>query len=313
MYESNLTVLDKVLSSGEIYWPQEAQQAVSGPEEGRRANHGIWNSTIAQFEQIRLWDGQVPNWDDAVEQPVPSLIFLPCRSETPRGTVIVAHGGAFVMRAGHEGFVTARRFLEFGLNVAVLTYRLVPYTRWDALADMQQAIRVLRSLRGQLHITDKVAVMGFSAGGMLSGNAATHFDPGDPDAVCPVARQSSRPDAAVLCYGAFAGSSYPGRVLADDPFTDPNRMERVYFATEKNITVDTPPFFIWQTISDDPRHGLALAKELTDCGVPFELHLFPDGHHGVGLGDGNNDSGERFPHLAHWSMLAGEWLAMQGL
>jgi len=311
-YENNLQILAKVIDSGEIYWPREAQQAISGPEEGRKVNHGIWNRTIAQFEQIPLWN-DVPNWNDEVDQPEPNLIFLPAQTETPRGTVIVAHGGAFVMRAGHEGFVTARRFLEFGFNVAVLTYRLAPYTRMDALADMSRAIRVLRAMKDELHITDKIAVMGFSAGGMLSGNAATHYDGGDPDADCPIERQSSRPDAAVLCYGAFAGSSYPGQMLAFDPFTDANRAERVYLATEKNITVDTPPFFIWQTISDDPRHGIALAKELTDCGVPFELHMFPDGHHGVGLGDGNNDGGECFPHLAHWSMLAGEWLAMQGL
>lgn len=311
-YEKNLTTLEKIISSGEIYWPREAQRAVSGPEEGRKANHGIWNNAIAQFDQIPLWE-TVPNWNEEIDQPAPNLIFLPCGSEEPRGTVIVAHGGAFVMRAGHEGFVTARRFLEFGFNVAVLTYRLVPYTRMDALADMQQAIRVLRAMKDELHITDKVAVMGFSAGGMLSGNAATHYDLGDPNAACPVAQQSSRPDAAVICYGAFAGSSYPEKMLTFDPFKDEKREERVYLATEKNITVDTPPFFIWQTISDDPRHGIALAKELTDYGVPFELHMFPDGHHGVGLADGNNDGGANFPHLAHWSMLAGEWLSMQGL
>ena len=121
----------------------------------------------------------------------------PC--EQLRGTVIVSHGGGFVMRAGHEGFHTARRFLDLGFNVAVLTYRLAPYTRMDALADIQRAVRLLRANREHLHISDRIALLGYSAGGMLSANGATHYDAGNPQADDPVERQSCRPDAAVLC------------------------------------------------------------------------------------------------------------------
>lgn len=310
-YRINLDILRQILEDGSIIWSAEEQAKVSG-EAAVKANHGIWNQAIAKFAQIPLWEGQVPGWKENVDQPKPNLIFFPAKSETPRGTVIISHGGAFVMRAGHEGFHTARRFLEFGMNVAVLTYRLMPYTRYDALADIQRAVRVLRTKKEELGITGKIAVMGFSAGGMLSANCATHYDAGDASNEDVIERQSCRPDAAVLCYGAFAGSSHPGKIF-EDPFDPEKRSDRVYFAAEKNITLDTPPFFIWQTISDDPRHGIAFAKELSDYGVPFELHFFPDGHHGVGLADGNNDSGERFPHLEHWSELAGEWLAMQGI
>lgn len=309
-YLTNLAVLDRVLASGEIIWTDEEQKNTPR-EQLREVNHGIWNRTIAQFDQLPLWEGEVPGWREDGDQPRPSLIFFPAAGEQLRGTVIVSHGGGFVMRAGHEGFHTARRFLDLGFNVAVLTYRLAPYTRMDALADIQRAVRLLRANRERLHISDRIALLGYSAGGMLSANGATHYDAGNPQADDPVERQSCRPDAAVLCYGAFAMASFPGRMF-ENPFGD-GRAERVYLAAEKNITTDTPPFFIWQTISDDPRHGLAFAKELSDYGVPFELHIFPDGKHGVGLADGNNDCCECFPHLAHWSALAGEWLTMQGL
>lgn len=55
-----------------------------------------------------------------------------------------------------------------------------------------------------------------------------------------------------------------------------------------------------------------LAKELTDAGIPFELHCFQDGVHGLGLADGNNDQNVRIPHLMHWSELCSEWLESQG-
>ena len=58
---------------------------------------------------------------------------------------------------------------------------------------------------------------------------------------------------------------------------------------------------------------MKLAWELTDHGVPFELHCFPEGVHGLALADGNNDLEMKLPHLMHWSELCAEWLAQQGL
>lgn len=104
-------------------------------------------------------------------------------------------------------------FARAGFNAAILTYRLKPYSRRDAMHDMQRAIRLLRARRDELGITDKIAVMGFSAGGMLSGNCATHYDAGDTAASDPVERFSCRPDAAVLGYGAFCDGGFPRRHL----------------------------------------------------------------------------------------------------
>jgi acetyl esterase/lipase len=161
--------------------------------------------------------------------------------------------------------------------------------------------------------------MGFSAGGMLSANCATHFDRGDPGAADPVERHSCRPDAAVLGYGAFAFAGLPGGFFAD-PFADvthnpfvASKAELIYFAPEVNITPETPPFFIWQTNSDDPRHSFTLGQALTAVGIPFEMHLFPEGVHGLALADGHNDLAMDLPHVARWASLCAEWLTEQGL
>ena len=71
----------------------------------------------------------------------------------------MSHGGALVCRAGHEGFHTARHFASLGFNTAVMSYRLAPYSTGDALADVQRAVRVLRSRQTELGITDKIAVL----------------------------------------------------------------------------------------------------------------------------------------------------------
>ncbi len=310
-YEKNRKILTQFIEERKVIWPAEQQKLADGTMD-LKANHAVWNSAIAAFEQIVLWEDGAPGYSKEHGQPQPSIIFVPSSSPSPKGTVIVAHGGGFVARAGHEGFHVADYFNKAGFAVAILTYRLKPYTRYDAIGDMQRAIRTIRARREELCVTDKVAVMGFSAGGMLSGNCATHFDSGSAQSADYVERQSSRPDAAVIGYGSFSFVSFPGGMFVN-PFEDSQRQEQVYLSLEKNVSTKTPPFFFWQTNSDDPRHSLVLAKELTDHGVPFELHCFPEGRHGLGLADGANDNGIRIPHLMHWAELCSEWLELQGI
>ena len=115
----------------------------------------------------------------------------------------------FQSRTGCEGMNAALHFARRGFHTAILTYRLQPYTRYDAMSDMQRAIRLIRFHRQEWGVTERVAAMGFSAGGMLSGNCATHFDRGDPQAADPVERESCRPDAAVICYGPLPSPPSP--------------------------------------------------------------------------------------------------------
>ena len=314
MYESNFDTARKFYEERALCWPRERHL----DEQGKMRlaeNMAIWNGAVARMDAIPLWDDGAPGFDPERDptQIQPNLVFLPAQgADGPRGTVIVAHGGAFVCHAGHEGFYTAYRFAEAGFNTAILTYRLKPYGRRDAMADMSRAIRLLRARKDELGITDKVAALGFSAGGMLAGNCATHYDAGDPSAADPAERCSSRPDAAVICYGAFATVSFPEGFL-QAPFGENDRAEKLYLAPERNVTPDTPPFFIWQTISDDPRNAFELGRALTEAGVPFDLHCFETGHHGVGLADGHDDEGFADPYLARWAELCIEWLKLHGI
>ena len=308
MYERNYTELKQMLAEGAVLWPPERHKNAAG-EYNLAENMAIWNKAVARLDSIPLWEQGAPGFDGRDPLQIqPNLVFIPAQgAQAPRGTIIVAHGGAFVCHAGHEGFHTALRFAEEGFNTAVLTYRLRPYSRRDAMADMSRAVRTLRARKDALGITDKVAVLGFSAGGMLAGNCATHYDLGDPADPDPVERCSSRPDAAVICYGAFATVAFP-KGLMRAPFGEADRAEKLYLAPEKNVTPDTPPFFIWQTISDDPRNAFVLASALTEAGVPFDLHCFETGHHGVGLADGHDDAGFYDAHLSRWAELCASWL-----
>ena len=279
-----------------------------------------WERQMKPFEKLKLWE-KTPGYDGRDPLQVePYLVFIPAEAgegNQRKGTILVAHGGGFSIRTGCEGPNVAWYFHQKGYNTAILTYRISPYTRFDGIADMQRAIRLLRYQKESLGITDQVTVMGFSAGGMLCGNCATHFDLGDPLAEDLAERQSCRPDAAVVGYGAITGVSFPAPFMTERDFeTDMcglDMKERLYLATEKCIRYDSPPFFIWQTLSDDGRYGMNLAKALSDAAIPYELHIFEGGVHGLGMADGENDLGMRCDHITHWGELCDEWLQMHGL
>jgi len=294
-----------------MLWAFENMQG----EERCDAIKAMWCRLMEEYETIPLWPkGETPHYDPAIpDQLEPSIVLFRVESDRPRGTVLVAPGGGFAIKAPFEGFDVARRFNELGLNAAGLDYRLRRYTIRDAVGDAQRALRTLRCHAAEWGLDpDHIGMGGFSAGGMLTGMAATHFDGGDPDSDDPVERMTCRPDAAILCYGAFSSTTVPQSFVTSS-FTDPEREEKIYMSPEKNLRHDGPPFFMWQTnMQDDPRHVLRLSIELTDRGIPFELHCFPMGNHGLALADGENEQRVRDPHIMHWIELCAEWLKSLG-
>ena len=317
MYQNNYDELVKLVKEDGVVINISRHRKEDGTM-NRELNLETWNNAVKRFDAIPLWpEGKTPNWDDRDPLQIePSIIFIPGQNQSEkRGTVIVACGGGFSTRTGCEGFNVAEYFATAGFNTAVLTYRLQPYGRKDCLDDMQRAIRLIRSRKDELGVTDKVVCMGFSAGGMLSGNAATKFDYGNEDAEDPVERESCRPDGAVLGYGAFAFAGLPGGFFVD-PFSNhirnpffASKEELIYFSPEVNITRETPPFFIWQTNSDDPRNSFTLGQALTAMGIPFEMHLFPEGVHGLALADGHNDLAMDIPQVHKWAEMCAGWLS----
>ena len=118
----------------------------------------------------------------------------------------------------------------------------------------------------------------------------------------------------MLGYGAFSFAALPGGFFVD-PFSDQirnpffaDKEELIYYSPEVNISRETPPFFIWQTNSDDPRNSFTLGQALTAMGIPFEMHLFPEGVHGLALADGHNDLAMDIPSVSQWAELCANWL-----
>ena len=252
---------------------------------------------------IFLWPGVAPDTEICGEQAQPSL--EPFEVKGSRGAVIVCPGGAYVRKAAHEGKPIALMLNEAGISAFVLDYRVQPFRIETAVGDALRAIRVVRSMG-----YEKVAILGFSAGGHLAGSAATLYDAGNPLSEDPIERLSSRPDAFVSCYGATSFrlfyKSWTPMVLGKERMKNQADINR--YTAELNITRDTPPAFIWHT-ADDPvvpvEVALVLAEALSAKGVLCEMHVYPHGRHGLGLAQDD-------PVVGQWTGQVQTWLLNQG-
>jgi len=266
----------------------------------------MFDEIIAEgWEIVQLWPEGAPGFKEEYGQVQPRIAIMDPHEGEARGFIIFCAGGGFNIKSFNEAKPVAERFHALGFNTAVLDYRLNPYSRLDALADAKRAIRYIRANAAKYNtMPDKIAIGGFSAGGALTGFAATLFDYGDPNAEDELERVSSRPDAAIQCYGSRSSAA---STMGQRKYDVAAQNEIAKLSTDKNLRHDCPPFFLFQTAADDPRGVITMGKELADMGIPFEAHIFQGGTHGNGLFDGNCDT-EDVPHTAHWSELAGEWL-----
>ena len=236
----------------------------------------------------------------------PTITSYLAETNEPRGAVIVLPGGGYEMLAPHEGEPYARLVNGMGAHAFVATYRLSPYKHPVMLYDVLRAVRFVRAHAKEWNINPKkIAVMGSSAGGHAAAMAACHFDAPLSYETDAVDALSGRPDACILCYpvvtmGEFTHEGSKKALLGE---AAPEELIR-YASLEKNISPDTPPFFIWHTAADDAvpvENSLQLSAALSAAHIPFEAHIFPYGHHGLGIA-------EDHPHVAQWGPLLQNWL-----
>lgn len=258
-----------------------------------------------------LWPGPAPLSIGAEPADIPHIeLFLP--ADSSGGCVLVCPGGGYGHLAPHEGETIGLFFAERGISAAVLKYRHAPRYKHPApLADVSRAMRTLRHRAADWKIDPaRLAVMGFSAGGHLASTLSTQFDPGDAAASDPIDRQSSRPDASVLCYPVITLQPPHAHMGSRNNLLGADAPQALVEAmsSDLRITPQTPPTFLFHTVDDGSvpiENALLYAAALRRAGVPMELHLFETGRHGVGLALDN-------PRLAGWSGLLVQWLRARG-
>jgi len=242
-------------------------------------------------KELPLWEGDAPGSKGKGPRDIPTLTHFLAPEEINTGAAIVIYpGGAYGGLAGHEGRGYAEFLQMHGINAFVVKYRLgsAGYRHPVMLNDAARAVRTVRANAVALKIDpNRIGVMGSSAGGHLASTLLTHFDEGDAKSKDPIEKVSSRPDLGILCYpvismGPLAHVGSRRNLIGKNP---PAELVKELL-NELQVTANTPPTFLWHTANDGAvkvENSLAFASALSKAKVPFALHVFENGRHGMGL------------------------------
>lgn len=234
-----------------------------------------------------------------------------------RPAVLICPGGGYEFISDREKEPIAVRFLSEGYNVFTLTYDIAPHARHpQPILDVSRAMWIIRENAEKWYVdTDKIAVCGFSAGGHLAASLGVLWQEEYISCLSGMPAGINKPNAMILCYpvissGSFAHRGSFIRLLGEDATQE----ELDMLSLEKRVTENTPPAFIWHTFEDATvpvENSICFAAALREKNIPFEMHIFNLGVHGLALCD--EETGGTIPelinaHAAKWFGLCAEWL-----
>jgi len=223
---------------------------------------------------------------------VPALTaFFPAKEKANGTAVIICPGGGYsYLVMNQEGTDVAQEFVKKGVAAFVLKYRLpndkiMKDKTVGPLQDAQQAIKILRQHTKEWNIdSNKIGIMGFSAGGHVASTASTHFT----DKVLPdPSTVNLRPDFSILVYAVISFSDSLAHKGSRRALLGADSLKKAdLYSGEKQVNANTPPAFLVHAGDDKVvpvGNSIRYYEALLKNGVKAELHIYPTGGHGFGL------------------------------
>lgn len=264
----------------------------------------------AQDKKIPLWEGQIPGeiivnreenevykdneLQSTSDVTIPTIsIFTPTDVKANGTAVIIFPGGGYShLSMNKEGKKVAKWLNSFGITAYLLKYRMPSdLTMRDKtigpLQDAQEAVRMVRRNAKKWNLdSNKIGVIGFSAGGHLAATLSTNFSEITYESLD---NTSPRPDFTILIYPVISMKNEIANKGSKEKLLGLYPSEELIkkFSSDLNVNSTTPNTFIAHATDDQSvpvensiNYYLALKNNKIQC----ELHLYEKGGHGFGLG-----------------------------
>jgi acetyl esterase/lipase len=294
-------------------------------------------------EKIRLYeDREDVTLTTYIQNDTDSLL-----GNQKRPAIVICPGGGYMKCATQEGEPVAIRFAAMGYHTFVLRYSTYfsmesndpfPSAKEDIkvkehcmfpnpMLEIGKAVLLIKEHANEWNVDeDRIALCGFSAG---AHNVAMYANSWNTEFMLEYFKTSPdnlKPVAAILGY--IAGDYYFSKMedikdqdkmffrvsytalLGKQELSDED-IERV--RPSKHVNSDTPPTFLWATYEDrtvSVKNTLIMAEALADKKIPFEVHIFEEGHHGLSLATQESSKVKRQINqdASKWVSLAEAWL-----
>lgn len=236
-----------------------------------------------------------------------------------RPLVLICPGGAYRFTSEREAEAVAVQMTAMGCHAGILRYSCAPERYPESLFQLARSVAMVRERAAEWHVDpDEIYVLGFSAGGHLAATLGVFWSHEDLSNALEMDKSAFRPNRLILCYP----------VISSGGFTHAESMENItgarrdtpnslwnYLSLERRVTPDTPPTFLWHTVEDPNvpvENSLLFASALRKNQVPFELHIYQKGGHGLSLGTEEIQcKATRYPNqpnIRSWVSLLRTWL-----
>ncbi len=220
-----------------------------------------------------------------------------------RPAVIVCPGGGYKLTSEREATPVALEYLSAGFSTFVLHYNVAPTLFPVALVELASAVEMVRKNADEWNIdADKIVVCGFSAGGHLAASLGVYWD----NSILSEKGFTSalhKPNALVLAYPCITANGGKLNMVYENllEITSEN-LEMI--SLEKHVTKNLPPVFLWHTFNDNlvpVENSMLFATAAINANIPTELHIYPNGNHGLSLATEIMNSEENvIPEIAAW-------------
>lgn len=233
----------------------------------------------------------------------------------PRPTVLILPGGGYEITSHREAEPIATQFNAMGFNAFVLYYSCAPYVFPQSLKDATRAMCVIRDNANEWNVdTDRIFVIGFSAGGHLAASLGTMWHMPFLNEIEGMEYGKNKPNAMILSYPVIVYNEFAHFGSFENLLGEGNDKKPEDLSLENLVSDKTPPAFIWHTYEDNCvplENSLAMGNSMRKHNIPFEMHIFTKGEHGLSLANKEVCDAENCdPHVEHWVKLCEEWLNM---
>lgn len=236
-----------------------------------------------------------------------------------RPMIVICPGGGYALTSYREGEPLAMHFLNQGYHVCILRYSVAPARYPVPLLELAKTMKLVHEMAEEWQVDEEhIFVQGSSAGGHLAGMLGVFWNKKFLYEAAKADPSALKPAGILLSYPVITSDSEDGHIesfrnLLGEQFDKMN----VEVSLEKQVTEHTPPCFLWHTASDRTvpvENSLLMAMSLKKAGVPVELHIFPEGEHGLSLASGlveRTDGSGVQKSCAVWIELADAWIKNQ--
>lgn len=231
--------------------------------------------------------------------------------ENVKPAIIICPGGGYGCLSDREAEPVAKYYFAAGYNTFILRYSVMDDAKnFRPLMQLASAIAHIRQKSEEWEIEkNQIAVCGFSAGGHLAGSLGVLADTQEFREVYKT-EENIRPNAMVLVYPVITSDKYAHEnsiCRVSGSFVGTDKYE--WFGLERHVNKNTPPTFLCHTAADEKvpvENSLKMATALSAAKVPFELHILPEGAHGMSVCD--ETVGEKCEYNGRWVEWSIRWL-----